>query len=195
LKKLVANDKIDMVFTDPPYDFDKDDKIASIIDLATHNSHIFIMHDDKGIVNYLRNSNFNFKRFFVLDIKIASPRGNDPYLRHILVSHEQKGDPIKHENQHDGLSSIIPINYRKNLKEERLHNHQKSIESITKFIKHYSKREQNILDLFGGSGSTLIACEQLERNCYMMELEPHNCDIIIKRFEEFTGEKAIKIKD
>jgi len=191
--ELVGKNKIDMVFTDPPYDFDKDELIAETIDSVTENSHIFIMHDDKGIVNYLRNSNFNFNRFFVLDIKIASPRGNDPYLRHILVSHEKKGNPIKHENLHDGLSSIIPVDYRKNLKEDRIHDHQKSIESIAKFIKHYSKAQMNVLDLFGGSGSTLIACQQLDRTCYMMELEPKNCDIIIQRYQEFTGEKAEKI--
>ena len=49
----------------------------------------------------------------------------------------------------------------------------------------------SVLDLFGGSGSTLIACEQLGRKCYMMELDPHYCDVIIQRWEDFTGEKAV----
>ena len=48
-------------------------------------------------------------------------------------------------------------------------------------------------DLFGGSGSTLIACEQLNRKCYMCELSEHYCDVIISRWEQFTGEKAVKI--
>lgn len=57
-----------------------------------------------------------------------------------------------------------------------------------------STREGDIvLDLFGGSGSTLIACEQLDRTCYMMELDPKYCDVIIKRWETFTGKKAVKI--
>ncbi len=47
-----------------------------------------------------------------------------------------------------------------------------------------------VLDLFGGSGSTLIACEQLDRKCYMMELDPHYCDVIIQRWENLTGKKA-----
>ena len=47
-----------------------------------------------------------------------------------------------------------------------------------------------VLDLFGGSGSTLIACEQLNRICYMMELDEKYCDVIIKRWQEFTGKKA-----
>ena len=48
-------------------------------------------------------------------------------------------------------------------------------------------------DLFGGSGSTLIACEQLNRKCYMCELDPKYIDVIIARWEKFTGEKAVKL--
>lgn len=47
-----------------------------------------------------------------------------------------------------------------------------------------------VLDLFGGSGTTLIACEQLDRRCYMSELDPHYCDVIINRWEKFTGNSA-----
>ena len=50
-----------------------------------------------------------------------------------------------------------------------------------------------ILDVFGGSGTTLIAAEQLNRKCYMMELDPHYCDVIIARWEKLTGKKATKI--
>ena len=55
-----------------------------------------------------------------------------------------------------------------------------------------SKREQIVLDLFGGSGSTLIACEQLNRKCSMMEIDPKYCDVIIERWENITNKKAIK---
>ena len=54
---------------------------------------------------------------------------------------------------------------------------------------------KNVYDGFGGSGSTLIACEQLNRNCYMMEYDPHYVNVIIKRWEELTGKKAIKLND
>lgn len=66
--------------------------------------------------------------------------------------------------------------------------YSKPVELCAKYIRLYGKK--NILDLFGGSGSTLIACEQLNRTCYMMEYEPHYIDVIIKRWENFTGEKA-----
>ena len=48
-----------------------------------------------------------------------------------------------------------------------------------------------VLDPFGGSGSTLIACEQLGRKCRMMEIDPRYCDVIIDRWEAFTGKKAV----
>ena len=69
--------------------------------------------------------------------------------------------------------------------------YSKPVELCAKYIQLYGKK--NILDLFGGSGSTLIACEQLNRTCYMMELDPRYCDVIIKRWENLTGEKAVKI--
>ena len=50
-----------------------------------------------------------------------------------------------------------------------------------------------VVDLFGGSGSTLIACEQTNRRCYMMELSPNYVDVIINRWETFTGQKAVKL--
>lgn len=67
--------------------------------------------------------------------------------------------------------------------------YSKPVELCAKYIRLYGKK--NILDLFGGSGSTLIACEQLDRTCYMMELDPKYVDVIIDRWEKFTGEKAV----
>jgi site-specific DNA-methyltransferase (adenine-specific) len=69
--------------------------------------------------------------------------------------------------------------------------YSKPVELCAKYIKLYGK--ENILDLFGGSGSTLIACEQLNRNCYMMEFDPKYVDVIIDRWEKFTGQKAVKL--
>ena len=48
-------------------------------------------------------------------------------------------------------------------------------------------------DIFGGSGTTLMACEQLGRKCRMMEMDPGYCDVIIARWESFTGKKAVRI--
>lgn len=73
------------------------------------------------------------------------------------------------------------------------HTTPKPISLIGRAIKNSSIKKQLIIDVFGGSGSTLIACEQLNRRCYMMELAEHYCDVIINRWETLTGRKAVKI--
>lgn len=75
------------------------------------------------------------------------------------------------------------------------HPTMKPVELIAYQIKNSSKREDVVLDLFGGSGSTLIACEQLDRTCHMMELDPRYCDVIIRRWESITGEKAVLVNE
>lgn len=74
-----------------------------------------------------------------------------------------------------------------------LHPTMKPIRLLAKFIRNSSDKSDIVLDLFGGSGSTLIACEQLDRKCYMCELDPHYCDVIIQRWENFTGKKAVLV--
>ena len=73
------------------------------------------------------------------------------------------------------------------------HPTMKPLELCQQAIRNSSNREDIILDLFGGSGSTLIASESLNRVCYMMELDPRYTDVIIKRWEKTTGNKAIKL--
>ena len=76
----------------------------------------------------------------------------------------------------------------------KLHPTMKPIDLIAFALKNSSNINDIIIDVFGGSGSTLIACEQLNRNCYMMELDPHYIDVIIKRWEDYTGNKAVKLE-
>ena len=78
-------------------------------------------------------------------------------------------------------------------RDNKLHPTQKPIKVPARAISNSSLEDNVVLDLFGGSGSTLIACEQLNRKCYMMELDPHYIDVIIQRWENFTGKKAVKI--
>lgn len=73
------------------------------------------------------------------------------------------------------------------------HPTMKPVRLIGQLVANSTLPGQNVLDTFGGSGTTLIACEQLGRNCYMMELDPAYCDVIIHRWEEYTGGKAEKI--
>ena len=74
-----------------------------------------------------------------------------------------------------------------------IHLTEKPVELAVRSIQYSSLPGQNVLDLFGGSGSTLIACEQTGRRAFLMELDPPYCDVIVKRWEEFTGKKAERI--
>ena len=71
-----------------------------------------------------------------------------------------------------------------------LHGTQKPVQLSTRAIKNSSKENDLVLDVFGGSGSTMIACEKTNRKCYTIELDPAFCDVIIKRWEDYTGKKA-----
>lgn len=73
------------------------------------------------------------------------------------------------------------------------HPTMKPLKLIGKLISNSSRKGEAVLDTFGGSGSTMMAAEQLGRRCYMMELDPHYCDVIIARWEKLTGKKAEKI--
>lgn len=76
---------------------------------------------------------------------------------------------------------------------KRVHPTQKPVKLARWFLEKYSKAGDNVVDLYGGSGSTLIACEQLGRKCRMMEIDPRYVDVIIKRFGSLTGKKAEKV--
>ena len=72
-----------------------------------------------------------------------------------------------------------------------LHPTMKPLTLIKKQIRNSSKEGDIVLDLFGGSGTTLMACEEMNRHCYMMEYDPRFADVIIRRWEEQTGKEAI----
>jgi DNA modification methylase len=67
----------------------------------------------------------------------------------------------------------------------------KPINLVQRMIEWSSTTGETVLDLFGGSGSTLIACEKTGRKARLMELDPKYCDVIVKRWEDFTGKKAV----
>lgn len=84
------------------------------------------------------------------------------------------------------------LEFEKPVKSE-LHPTMKPVDLIAYLIKNSSKKGDKVLDIFGGSGTTLMACEQLERQCYTMELDEKYASVIIKRYEEYTGGNAERI--
>ncbi len=102
-----------------------------------------------------------------------------------------KDEMIAFINNIKEASDLIRI--RKDAATDYIHPTQKPVELPKRLIRNSSQLGDNILDLFGGSGSTLIACEITKRNAYIMELDPKYASAIIQRWEEFTGNKAVKL--
>ena len=88
-------------------------------------------------------------------------------------------------------SAAAPTNSRPAANKE--HPTMKPVPLVGHLIKNNSKPGQIVLDLFGGSGSTLIACEQMNRRCFTMEYDPQYADVIIDRWQQFTGREAVKL--
>lgn len=86
------------------------------------------------------------------------------------------------------------LDFKKPLR-NNLHPTMKPVELMSYLINNSTKENDTVLDLFGGSGSTLIACEELNRKCYMLELDPHYCEVIIERWETLTGKKAVLLNE
>jgi len=99
------------------------------------------------------------------------------------------------DNTHDTMTDVWAMGRISH--EEKMqaggHATPKPIALCSRAIKSSSREGEIVLDVFGGSGSTLIACEQLNRKCYMMEMSPKYVDVIVKRWETLTGKKAVKI--
>ena len=86
----------------------------------------------------------------------------------------------------------MKIDYRHRMKDKNVgHKHQKPVSFVRSFQEHYSVDGSIVFDPFLGSGTTLIAAEQIGRKCYGMEISPAYCDVIVKRWETLTGKKAV----
>ncbi len=96
------------------------------------------------------------------------------------------GDFTKHKR----TSDLFEINRRVQKDVGDSHTCPKQIDLIIDIIESYSDKNDNVMDLFGGSGTTLIACEKLNRNSFLMEFDPKYVDVIIKRWQDFTGKQA-----
>jgi len=113
---------------------------------------------------------------------------------------KQEYDELKQEfystrayfnNTHDNMTDVWQF---ERVQGEERHGHAtpKPVEMIERIIK--SSSQEKVIEPFLGSGSTLIACEKTSRKCYGMEIDPHYCDVIVKRWEEYTGNKAERIE-
>ena len=191
---LMEGKQADMVFTDPPYDLE-DNYSTIIFKNAKANAEIFIMTNERKLAHIIVKYDKYFRRLFAVDFKVARLiNSNAPMTQVDFIGHFRKEPPTTFNNLNDHFTTLIESPKTSKTQEHNFnHKHCKNIILPSEFIKHFSNEKENILDLFGGSGSTMIACEQLNRNCYMMELSPHYCQVIIDRWEQFTGKKALKL--
>lgn len=195
IERLVDGATIDMIFTDPPYGMSAVSKSGVLSEKYKTD----IMNDD---TNEVAIKSFKLAKKMYPDI-IHIWWGANYYTEALpssecwLVWDKNNGssDQTDCELAYTNFRSVVRQFTMASEKQGRVHPTQKPIrlyEAI--FTKFQNKGTFNrILDLFGGGGSTLIYCEQTGRQCFMMELDPYYCQIIINRYEEYTGNKAVKI--
>ena len=211
VERLMDGERADMVFTDPPYALFGnstgvsgvgDDKMIMPFFRAIGNSiqnaiktmgHIYVCHDwqtsatikeafttltPKNLIVWRKATAGGLGSYYSKIYELIWLFVNEPETG-IIGKNKVKARII------NGTANIwdCPIVQA----QERDHNAQKPVDVIAIAVENSSDRDETVLDLFGGSGSTLIACQQLGRSCRMMELEPKYCDVIVRRYIRTTG--------
>lgn len=205
--ELMAGNEADMVFTDPPYGVnhegvpnDDQDGLVPLLQRAFKNCDnvmrrgacYYICHPDIHAYEFIgavRNQGWKQARPpVVLWIKNALVLGRGDY--------HSRSEPIlygwKSGRGHNQLQDRTQDNVWEYDRPRVSNGHptMKPVALIGRAVRNSSNVGDNIIDLFLGSGSTLIACESTNRRCFAMEIDPHYCDVAVKRWEDTTGQKA-----
>lgn len=219
VSKLVGEQKMDLLITDPPYNVDYTGKTKEAMKIQNDKMENNVFHDflvkafsnaynflkdggvfycwyaSKEVVNFhtsLEDSGFTVKQELIWNKNSMVMGRQDYQWKHEPCLYGWK-ETSSHAWYSDRKQTTI-INWDRPSKAD-LHPTMKPIGLFDYQIKNSSKAGDNILDLFGGSGTTIMACEQNNRNAYTMEYDPKYVDVIINRWEEFTGKKAVLIKE
>jgi len=215
VERLMDGKKADMVFTDPPYGINLDTdwsgmrgsrKIREKVrhDLTGHKYNPVIGDDKLFNFNNVIIPNCEEQFWFGADYYhhqlpeggswlIWDKRLTEDMDRVLGSPFEMIWSKAKHRKEIIRIIWAGVSGFQEDVK-RRIHPTQKPLKLLTWVINKYGKILITIIDLFGGSGSTLIACEKLNRICYMMEIDPIYIDVIIERWGNYTGKKAVKIK-
>jgi DNA modification methylase len=212
VSKLMENQLADMIFTDPPYNVDYQgsagkimndnmtddafyrfliDAFRNMAQKSKEGAPIYVCHADSEGLNFraaFKEAGWDLKQCIIW-VKQRFVMGRQDYhWQHEPILYGWKPGAA-HKFYGDRKQTTVWQIDRPMANRE--HPTMKPVNLCAKAIENSSKSGDIIIDFFGGSGSTLIAAEQLNRTCYMMELDPVYCDVIIKRWENFTGQKAV----
>ena len=215
--KLMGNKKADLIITDPPYG-------VSYTGGQNANKREMLLNDDVNVFAESIPLGYAFSKpdaaLYVWfagskgDLAFDAVRAADYQVRAMLFWHKLKAHygsfmsqyMPKHEPMlychkrgespkwRGATNEVTVWEYDQPARNEH-HPTQKPVEVMARAIKNSSDRGDIVLDFFCGSGSTLIACDQLDRVCYGIELDPKYVDVIIRRWETLTGSKAELVKD
>ncbi len=212
--KLVGKNRIDLVVTDPPYnvayegaagsiqnDDMKNDEFKEFLKSAFTRMYEVMKEGAPFYVWYASREHINFEsalnecelpvRQQLIWVKSSLVIGRQDYQwKHEPCLYGWK-EGASHKWYSDRSQTTV-LEFDKPNKSE-LHPTMKPLDLFGYLIQNSSRKGDNVLDLFGGSGTTLITSEKIDRNSFTMELDPKFCDVIIKRWEELTGKKAEKI--
>ncbi|HAZ2751669.1 TPA: ParB N-terminal domain-containing protein [Enterococcus faecalis] len=217
VEKLMGNKKADLLITDPPYNVAYEGKgkealtikndsketnefhsflyeaFSAAINNMKLGSSFYVWYASSEVVNFhtaLEEAGFLVKQELIWNKNSMVLSRQDYHWKHepCLYGWASGGS---HSWYSDRKQTTILNFDRPTVNKE--HPTMKPVALFDYQIKNSSKQGDCVLDLFGGSGTTLIACEQNEREAYLMELDPRYVDVIIARWEAFTGEVAVKI--
>jgi DNA modification methylase len=221
VEKLMGGQQADMVFTDPPYnvgsenkgvaqnvskahkdlmaaDWDKDFQIEAPLNCAlavmAKDCAVYIctLHHLAGRIWAWMKEWSDYHSFCVWSKPDPMPSLTKRHWTWDteLIPYATRGKHVFNAENGQHSPSTWRINKQQG-GEKTGHPTQKPVAVPQHAIEKSSRNNQIVLDLFGGSGSTLIACEKTARECRMMELDPKYCDVIIKRWQDFTGKQAV----
>ena len=209
VERLMDGQKANMVFTDPPYGMNLDTDYSKMGDGGK--THRAVIADDEQYDAGFLLATFDYcKEIFLwgADYYVETLRRSYPDLGSWIVwdkySDQERNGLLdgrfgsafetcwsKTRHKRELARVLVTTNYTARGDETRVHPTQKPVALAEWFFERWGKQGDVVVDLYGGSGSTLIACEKTGRHARLMELDPRYCDVIVKRWEDFTGKKAI----
>lgn len=196
VEKLMNGKKADMVFTDPPYGMNAVSKSGVLSkryknDIMNDNDNKVAINSFKLIQELYGNA---FQVWWGANYYTECLPNSECWI--VWDKNNGESDQTDCELAYTNFRSVVRQFTMASEKINRVHPTQKPVKLFSDIIKKFDQKNEVsiVLDVFGGSGSTLIACEQLKRKCYTMELDEHYCDVIIARWEKLTGNKAKKLK-